>query len=267
MARSLAILIFLFAATMGVVPQAESQERSSRVVIGEGDDLTRSGTWGGAASAGAMGSGCVGYVPNVPQYLVDVVQAGWVRISVEADGGADTTLVLRGNSDTLCNDDANDTTLDPEIATYLAVGEYGLYVGGFTVMEQGDFNLSIHHGGRDVAPEISGDRPLSFQGVSGGQADAAAHGPGCIGAISESPNHTFLLPRRTFLQFSASASSDLTIVVKSTGQTLCNDDGLGTLDPVVQGWFSEGLVQVFVGSHNPRISANYELSVQPISVE
>ena len=266
MARRLAISVLLVLGSFLAVPYAQSQDGSARVVVGDGGDLTRSGTYGGVVSAGSLASECVGYIPSLPQVLLDVVSDGWIRITIEAEDGVDTTLMLRGPADTICNDDANENTLNPEIATYLTAGEYSLYVGGLTAMEEGDFSLSIRHGGRAVAPELTRDRPMVSQGVSGGLLDASAYGQGCIGSITANPSHTFLIPRRMYIQVAASSSSDLTLVVQGANVTLCNDDGIGTLDPVVQGWFPEGLVQVYVGSHNPRVSANYIMTVQSILV-
>ena len=59
----------------------------------------------------------------------------------------------------------------------------------------------------------------------------------------------------------ATSSSDLTLAVIGDSGTHCNDDSAGSLDPIVAEWFGPGLVRIYVGSHNPRVSAVYELTV------
>jgi hypothetical protein len=56
----------------------------------------------------------------------------------------------------------------------------------------------------------------------------------------------------------------LTLVLVSDSATWCNDDGSGTLNPIVFDHFSPGLLRVYIGSHNPRVNANYTLLVQPV---
>ncbi|MCA9562392.1 MAG: hypothetical protein KC561_02840 [Myxococcales bacterium] len=263
--------LFIFTALVFFAQVASSQPShvspsTGRVRLRDGGEVTESGTYGGNTAAATFGSGCVGYVASEPSFALRVTADGWVRISVEAgEEGADTTMVLSGDAGAICNDDVAEGNLNPEIYTFLAAGRYQIYVGGYAPGERGEYAIHFSHSGHSVLPELTGESGLSLYGYSGGAVAAADMGDGCIGRISDEPNHTLRLDRPTRLDLQAESASDLTLVVETNQGVFCNDDGFGSLNPRIDQWFDEGLVRVFVGSHNPSVVAPYTLTVQPRS--
>jgi hypothetical protein len=244
-----------------------AQTGSGRVILGEGSSDWLEGTYGGETPAQAIADGCPGHVNSVPDFILEVPTDGWVRVTVNAVDGGDTTLLVRGPAGTVCNDDAGEGTTNSEILTFLTGGEYYVHVGAHSAGRTGPFEIRFarSHGGR--APELNGDRGFRLVGNSGGRVNAADQQPDCVGAIAENPNHTFRLTRPMYMEIEAVSLSDLTLLVVGDSNTVCNDDARGTLNPKVTAWFSEGLLQIYVGSHNPRVEATYELTVTPIAVD
>lgn len=261
--RHSAVLVLLLVAVPSI--GLSQTEGAARIVVREGSSFTQEGSFGGSVPAGTLGQGCLGYIDNDPQFIIDVANAGWVRFDITAgDPDADTTLLLRGPSGTLCNDDAGEGTLNPQLSSYLNEGEYYLYVGGYAARDHGPFDLAVEHAGRTVAPTLRGNRAVQMMGVSGGPVTADELHGGCTGFIPGEPNHTILLSGRSLLHIGADSSSDLTLMVEGVDGFRCNDDSLGTLNPAVRSWFPEGPVRIFVGSHNPRVRAEYTVNVTPL---
>jgi len=246
---------------------ASAQTGPSRIIVREGFTGNFSGSYGGEVSAGSVVHGCPGYVSRQPQFLLDVIEEGVIRVEVTTDGDHDPTLLLGGGNLGFCNDDASETNRDPALTNYLAIGEYSLYVGTTSSDATGEYSVLVSHTGRPLAPEVTGSRPLRLQGTSGGDQSAQVHGAACLGAISEEANHTILLSSDAHLGILAESSSDLTLVVKSSDGIFCNDDSRGSINPAIDAWFSEGLVRIYVGSHNPRVRATYNVTVQPLASE
>lgn len=246
---------------------ASSQTGPARIIVREGFAGSYTGSYGGELSAGSVVHGCPGFVSRQPQFILDVIEEGVIRVEVTTSGDHDPTLMLGGGNLGFCNDDESATSRDPALTNYLAIGEYSLYVGATSSGVVGDYSVLVSHTGRPLAPEVTGSRPLRLQGTSGGNQSATQHGEHCLGAISEEANHTILLSSDAHLGISATSASDLTLVVKSSDGVFCNDDSFGSLDPAIDAWFSEGLVRIYVGSHNPRIRAMYHVTVQPLASE
>lgn len=261
MPRSLA-LVALFAALL-VAQSSWAQGSTTRVTLEDGGTASFDGIFGGDVSASTLDNGCVGYVSTLPNYVLELATDGWVRISVEVVGEGDATLLVRRPSGALCNDDADNHTHDPEIVTFLPAGEYYVHVGSFNLGESGAYSIHFRHGGEAVIPELSGDQTMRLLGTSGGVMDASSFGEGCVGAIPAAPNHTVRLRQRSFVAIEADSASDLTLVVQSRSGTYCSDDARNSLNPAIAGWFEEGPVQIYVGSHNPSVAAPYELTVTP----
>ena len=253
----------LLAACLLLLSTDAGAQSSTRVVLGQGATAEHTGTYGGDMPASALSDGCPGFVAALPHFILEVERDGWVRITVDSAEGEDPTLLLRSDSGDICNDDAGENTSDPQIATFL--GEYYVHVGAFVPGESGEFEIRFRHGARGPAAERIDDRPVNLLGVSGGTVDAASFGPGCLGTVSSQPHHTLRLRRRANLVIEADSQSDLTLVVRSANATYCNDDARNTLNPSVSGWFEPGRIRVYVGSHNSRINADYNLRVTPVS--
>lgn len=111
-----------------------------------------------------------------------------------------------------------------------------------------------------LAPGFSD--PWILRGQAGGPRDASAFGPSCQGRIALVPSAVVDL-RGDFpnLRFLAHGESDLTLVVRtSSGETRCNDDSDG-LDPIVQGAFEAGVVEIYVGTFEVGPTVPYTLGI------
>jgi hypothetical protein len=265
MPRSLALTTLVPAVLIALLgaQAAWAQGSTTRVTLDDGGTASFDGIFGGDVSASTIDNGCVGYVSTLPNYVLELTTDGWVRISVEVAGEGDATLLVRRPSGALCNDDADNHTHDPEIVTFLPAGEYYVHVGSFNLGESGAYSIHFRHGGEAVIPELSGDQTMRLLGTSGGTMDARSLGDGCVGAIPASPNHTVRLRQRSYVAIEADSASDLTLVVQSRNGTYCSDDARNSLNPAIGGWFEEGPLQIYVGSHNPSVEAPYELTVTP----
>jgi len=236
---------------------------SVRVDVEVGTDEWYRGTYRGTVPADERAPGCVGYVPEEPNFILSLNTERWVRISVEARDDGDPVLLIGSRSGPVCNNDATRTTRNPEIVTHLEAGVYRVFVGAMEEGAEGRFDIHIADLARTEMTEIRDNERVSLVGMSGGRFDASDLGPGCIGAISGSPNHTVLVPVSRGLAITATSSSDLTLVVIAQDGAHCNDDGYLTLDPELVEWFPEGPLYIYVGSHNPRVNAYYTLTVTP----
>lgn len=242
-------------------PETFAQSQTITVSVREGTEESFRGTYGGGERADSIAEGCSGYIAEDPNFTLEVEFEGWVRISVESGANEDTTLVLEQNGVAVCNDDASTATLDPEILTYLEAGSYSVYVGSIAPNEHGRFRITFSDATQATYPVVTGDRDLTLYGVSGGVVDASARGPGCVGTIGQRPSHIIQVGEPLLLNINASSASDLTLVIIGNGDVWCNDDSVGTLNPRVVDWFSEGMLRIFVGSHNPRVEAMYSLNI------
>ena len=108
--------------------------------------------------------------------------------------------------------------------------------------------------------------PHKAEGTSGGARDASGLGAGCVGYISETPDHLFVASDSfTNLRIMAHSSGDVTLVVqKPDGSYLCNDDFEGT-DPLVEGSFPPGTYKIWIGSYEQGTNSPYKLGFSELS--
>lgn len=210
---------------------------------------------------------CVGQIDTTPDHVVTLEQDfSFLRFRVFSD--SDTSLVIQGPRGYHCNDDT--VGLDPVVEGRFAAGEYRVFVGavggGFP-----EYTLEV----TEIESESMGPRPGAVAagepyqpitleanflpdpaigtGRSGGPRDASeygttSHGP-CVGQISTSADHVVTLRADfSFLRFRAFSDGDTSLVIIGPrGEQYCNDDAVG-LDPAIEGAFSAGVYQVFIGS-------------------
>lgn len=74
------------------------------------------------------GQWCTGFVAGSPTTTMQLRESGYVAVSFRADAG-DAVLVLEGEGETLCNDDADG--LNPAVRGHLSAGTWQVYVGTF----------------------------------------------------------------------------------------------------------------------------------------
>ena len=261
MTRALVLAsVFFLLSPIASAQRQHSSERQIEVQVGA-DDWFR-GTYQGTVPAEDLAPGCVGHVPDEPNFVLLLEGDRWVRLTVEPRDDADTTLLIRSHSGSICNNDASRYTQNPEIVTHLEAGRYRIFVGTVDADTEGRFDFHIEDLVNSDLPEISGDDRVNLLGVSGGAWDASELGGGCVGSIPTSPNHTVLVPESGFLAINVQSSSDLTLVVVAEDGVRCNDDGFKTLDPQVADWFPEGPLRIYVGSHNDSVTAYYSLTIE-----
>lgn len=201
----------------------------------------------------------------------------YLRFRVRSDD--DTTLVIKGpNGEYYCNDDTHG--LDPEVSGSFGSGNYEVYVGVFgggnpeyqiEISElggnSGSSNSGASNSGNDyedltIATGFIPD-PAVLTGQSGGSVNASSLNGACIGQVDSTPDHTVTLQDSfSYLRFDASSSGDTSLVIRGpNGTYYCNDDTVG-LNPRVDGSFSAGDYEVYVGQVGE--SARYRLEVSEL---
>jgi hypothetical protein len=261
-------LVLVVSIALGQLPQgpAAAQEQARRLLVTPETDYWIRGHTAPELRAHELAPGCAGFISTSPDLRLEVDSGLWVHLRVDSAGDSDLTLVLQSDGSSVCNDDADALTRDPEIVTYLGPGEYQVYVGVKEAGARSRFRLRVAEASERAFPVVRRNRSLRLQGISGGAFDASERHPSCVGAIAGRPNHVFRLEQPEVLHIGAESSSDLTLVVIGPdGAIYCNDDARQTLDPRVVEHFSEGLIRVYIGSHNPAVNAYYTLRVEAIT--
>ena len=111
-------------------------------------------------------------------------------------------------------------------------------------------------------------RPLTIMGTSGGEIKSAeiartentATGY-CDGYVDVQPNHLLQIESLfNSLRLEITSSADTTVLVKGNTGVWCNDDA-GSVNPIIEGQWQQGLYKVWVGSHQPNTSNNYQIQI------
>ena len=141
----LVVIASLLAATLGgcCLGRGQRQTTETITIAGPGftpDPTTTSGQAGGnmeassLVSVDAMGGGCTGSIPAMPQHTVHL-DAALPVLRILVNGSEDTTLVVRTPTGAYyCNDDSGDPNhgLNPVVEIPGATaGDYSVYVGAF----------------------------------------------------------------------------------------------------------------------------------------
>ncbi len=105
--------------------------------------------------------------------------------------------------------------------------------------------------------------PADFEGsITGVQSLIPLAGPECVGFFGTGPTHVFSLDTRFgLLRFYATSVTNLVLAARTDdGTWICNDDRFGTT-PAVEGTFRPGRIEVWVGTHDPGVTADYLLQL------
>jgi len=107
--------------------------------------------------------------------------------------------------------------------------------------------------------------PYVVQGVSGGAIHATQLGYAdpCRGWLAQRPDHVLELTSDVpYLRIDVAAGGGDTtlVVVRSDGTSWCDDDGSGSVDPRVTGYFAAGRYEIRVGSYRQGEAFRYGLS-------
>ena len=252
------------------------------------------GLSGGDVSASSFSSQCRGYVSAQPDHIfVAMGQFNSLRVLVNA-GSSDTTLVIRRpDGSYICDDDGGDS-LNPLVQSVFAPGTYQIHVGSWQSGQNYPYNLAVTElssittaqvplpssagapaaavptGGvptiTTVAPGFIPD-PQVLAGTAGGTMAANQMNSACRGYVTSTPNHIVNVTGNfSTLRLIGSAAGDTTLVVRTpTGAFLCDDDGGGNRNPLVQGAFPAGSYQVWVGTWSSGESVPYRVGISEMA--
>lgn len=237
------------------------------LTIAEGfvpDPAELTGDAGGTRAAADVHAGCVGEISTSPDHSV-TLQGSFDYLSFRVFSSSDTSLVIRKPDGTyFCNDDS--VGLDPKIDGDFPAGTYQVFVGSIDGSNPA-YRLEVSELREDAAAADT-EEPVSYfedislstsflpdpalaQGVAGGPRNASEVSSDCVGEIDTIPDHTVTLEVDfSYLRFRAFSDDDTSLVIRApNGVYHCNDDGNGTgLDPQIEGAFTAGEYQVFIGA-------------------
>jgi hypothetical protein len=104
--------------------------------------------------------------------------------------------------------------------------------------------------------------PIALDGNAVGARTATTFSSECAGFVGESPNQVLTLDSRFgYLRVFATSTVDLVLAVRTaSGEWMCSDDRFG-IHPAVEGLFLPGRVEVWVGTHDSGVRADYALRI------
>jgi hypothetical protein len=132
-----------------------------------------------------------------------------------------------------------------------ALGAVCVLAGSWSAQAQFQPRARPRHGFAQLEAGFVPD-PHIMTGVMGGNVVASQFGPNCRGSIFAAPSHV-IRTRSGFrnIRFVVSAQADSTLMVMlPNGQILCDDDGGGSLNPLVQAPSPPGEIRVWVGVYS-----------------
>ena len=112
------------------------------------------------------------------------------------------------------------------------------------------------------------EQPLTITGTSSGgiklaeiaKTENTATGY-CDGYVDAQPNHLLQIESSfDSLRLEVNSSADTTVLVKGNSGVWCNDDA-GSANPIIEGQWQQGLYKVWIGSHQPNTSNNYQIKI------
>ncbi len=104
--------------------------------------------------------------------------------------------------------------------------------------------------------------PTRVRGASGGRAEATSLGEGCVGFVSDIPDHLLVVDGELeSVRVMVHSPGDVSLVVQAPdGSVLCSDDDEGT-DPIVELAAPAGEYRIFVGEKEQGSTSPYVLAV------
>lgn len=228
---------------------------------------------GGRDDAGGLANGCYGAIDFTAPDVTVSYTAGAYPLTLYAESGSDTTLVVNApDGRWYCNDDTDG--LDPRVTFPNPMsGTYRVWVGTFGggtapatlyVSEQGGHggtgghgrgpnpNADPTHGTRYLSAGFRPD-PLSVGVQAGGGDAASAVADGCSGYIDFAApdiNFTYTAGLYRFGIYATSDSDTTLVVYAPDGQWHCDDDGGDGLNPRID--FADpmsGTYSVWLGTY------------------
>ncbi len=216
---------------------------------------------GGEVNVDYLGGECAGHAAMAPDYRLHWYdRSSQLRIFFKADDGGDTTLLVNlPDGSWVCNDDAADGTLDPMVVlAEPPEGQYDIWVGSYRAgsfvegelnitelsldpqshgAPELDYTLGPYYGARALASGFLPDPERLEIVVGGGTVDASYLGGGCVGFTARQPELRLNWSGTSDelrIFFDSDDGTDTTLLVNlPDGSWVCNDDAVGTLDPMV----------------------------------
>jgi len=244
------------------------------------------GLTGGSVDASTLDRQCVGYIDDTPDHIIEVTSEVVITFTVSSDTDSVLAVKRRGSQyKAVCIDDSAKGG-DEEVTGTFPAGTYEIYVGNFEEDDADRYILHINEGAdASIRPRANqnqrsqtpssprpSNRPNSTQGhygvftvgagftpdpqtatgisgySEGGRVDAATFGKQCTGFIDNRPDHKITVTSNVNLRLTVSSNIDSTLVIRGPAGTFCDDDSAGGLDAQVNGLFTPGEYEVYVGN-------------------
>lgn len=226
----------------------------------------------GEHELGRLAGGCQGYVPTRP--LVVLHTAEPTRVHLWTESNADLVLFLSAESGLVfCDDDSGDRT-NPMLVVDLPAGNHRVWVGTYSEGERARFDLridarNIDGSGLSVdatptvgALAMDGESHFVTRGEALGTIGATRARAGCPGNVPAAPQVTLDLDEAGRATIIARATRDLVLLMRRPdGSFVCDDDGAGSLDPMLEGDLSPGRHAIWVGTYAAGASSPFELTI------
>jgi S1-C subfamily serine protease len=240
---------------------------------------------GGNVKNSYLGSGCSGFTAEAPDLALHWSGGGtMLRFVFEAhESGDDPTLTIRTPDGRYhCNDDANESTLNPMLTIDdPAQGDYVIWVGSYGEgnyhhgslyitelnLTPGEFietveptelvwlDYSLEPGYETLELVSRMGASVTRQAYAGGAVDVGELGIGCSGYAMQAPDFRIRWSGDTAslrLMFEADEVGDDAVLIVNTpdGEWICNDDGHETtLNPQLDlRGYPEGVFDVWIAS-------------------
>lgn len=223
------------------------------------------GVSGGPVSAQGVSGQCRGHIPPTPSFIL-TTPTGFNFLRIFAESSGDTTLMVRGVSNTWCADDTYGSNPGVDIQG-MPPGRYDIYVGSYSASDRHPYQLVVSElqsstpgpqqpspvqPSNPVMPSNQGGslaglmpmlrplfgriavppmlrRPIAARGRTNGVIHATAiPGAQCAGWVPPAPSHVMMLAApMNYLQVYVVSAADSTLVVRRPdGTFLCNDDAV-----------------------------------------
>ncbi len=256
------------------------------------------GMGGGPVSLSSVDGSCRGYAQQAPSHVL-VAQTGFRYLAVLVNAGFDTTLMVQTpDGRVYCNDDGDGLQARVELST--GPGAIRIWVGAYSSSGGGPYRIGfteLQHVRRDAiglpgggvvgmppppasvlrpgAPPLYGGiaaraglrpDPMLLTGSAGGPIRASDVSSGCRGYVTPEPSHV-ITAQSGFrnLRFVVSATHDTTLLIQyPDGRVACDDDGGGSLNPLVEGPTGPGQIFVWVGSYSSGRAGPYTLGLSEL---
>jgi hypothetical protein len=109
-------------------------------------------------------------------------------------------------------------------------------------------------------------RPVQISGQAGGTVSGSdVTGRQCLGFFEGSANAQLQVTQFTDLRLYAESSADTTLIlIDEAGNTHCDDDSRGNLNPQLDMSLPPGTYDIFVGTYATGTYGGYQLTLEPM---